>query len=124
MSKSKFSDDPLAKHFQIRFTDKDGCGSFCYFSALPKEDIGQKAADTANVEYLEKGYENASFRSFCYFKPMRSASVVQYNRQTGEAIRGGIKLKIRLSFVQATYASGRKERTEWYVADEIKEKVK
>lgn len=124
MSKSKFSDDPKAIHFQIRFVDKYGFGSFYYFSALPKEDIGQKAADVANVEYLEKGYENANFRSFGYFKPMKSAAVVQYDRNTKEAMRGGIKFKIRLSFVQATYTSGRKEITEWYVADEIKEKVK
>lgn len=121
MSKSKFSDDPIAKHFQIRFTDKDGCGSFYCFSAMPKEDIGQKAADIANVEYLEKGYQNSFFGTF---KPLKSAWVVQYDRNTKEAMRGGIKFKIRLSFVQATYTRGRKERTEWYVADEIKEKVK
>jgi hypothetical protein len=123
MSKSKFSDDPKAIHFQIRFV-RDGGGSYYYFSALPKEDIGQKAADVANEEYLNKGYENAQFASFGYFKPIKSAPVVQWDREKKAPMKGGIKFKIRLFFFQATYASGRKERTEWYQADEIESKPK
>lgn len=119
MSKSKFSDDPKAMHFQIRFTDKSGCGSFCYFSALSEKEIGPKAEETANEQYLQRGYDNAQFRSFGYFKPMRSAQVVQYDRAKQQALKGGIKFKIRLSFFQATYMSGRKERSEWYKADKI-----
>lgn len=119
MSVSKFSDNPKAMHFQIRFTDKYGCGSFYYFSVLPKEDIGEKAAECANTQYLEKGYENAQFSSFGYFKPMKSASVVQWDREKKAAVKGGIKFKIRLMFFKATYTSGRKERSEWYKADEI-----
>lgn len=79
MSKSKLSDDSKAIHFQIRFENKDGGGTYRHFSAMPKEDIGQKAADIANVEYLEKGYENSFFGGF---KPLKSAQVVQYDRHT------------------------------------------
>ena len=119
MNRSKFSDDPKAMHFQIRFTDKSGCGSFCYLSALSEKEIGVKAEKVANEEYLQRGYDNAQFRSFGYFKPMRSAQVVQYDRVKHQAVKGGIKFRIRLSFFQATYMSGRKERSEWYKADPI-----
>ena len=115
----KFLDDPDAMHFQIRNVDKDGGGSFYYFSVLPGEDIGKKAGEVATEEYLKKGYENASFRSFGYFKPRRSMKVVQYDRQKKDVMKGGIKFSVRLSFVQATYNSGRKDRTEWYEADGI-----
>ena len=119
MSKSKFSDDPKAKHFQIRFV-KDGGGSYYYFSALPEENIGEKAAQVADEQYLIPGYENAHFRSFGYFKPIKTAAVVQWDREKKAVMKGGIKFKIRLSHIQFTYTSGRKERNEWYVADEIK----
>jgi hypothetical protein len=119
--KSKFSDDPKAKHFQIRFCDKDGCGSFYYFSALPKENIGEKAVDIANVEYLQKEYENAHFRSFGAFTAIKIVAVVQYDREKKGTLKGGIKFKIRLKFVQYTLGNGRKERREWYEADEITE---
>lgn len=119
MSKQKFSDDPKAKHFQIRFV-KDGCGSYYYFSALPKEDVGEKAAEVANVEYLQRGYENAQLRSFGHFRPIKTVSVVEWDREKKNPMKGGIKFKIRLAFFQATYNSGRKERSEWYQADEIK----
>lgn len=119
MGQSKLSDDPKAIHFQIRFV-KDGCGSYFYFSTLPKEDIGEKACELANSEYLKRGYDNASFRSFGYFNPIKTASVVQYDRNKNGLVKGGIKFKIRLSFVQATFGNGRKEMVEWYKADEIK----
>lgn len=124
MTKSKFSDDPKAMHFQIRFDDKNGCGTYRYFSAMTVEEARTKSELVADDEYLLPGYENANFRSFGYFKPLRSAKVVQYDRGTKEAMRGGIKFKIRLSFVQATYASGRKERAEFYKADVIEQKKK
>lgn len=119
MSKSKFIDDPKAMHFQLRFVDKSGCGSFAYFSVLTKKEIGQKAEDVANEEYLQRGYDNASFQSFGYFKPLKSVQVVQYDREKHQALKGGIKFKLRLSFFQATYMSGRKSRSEWYKADPI-----
>lgn len=118
MSKSKFIDDPKAMHFQIRFCDKDGFGTFRYFSAMTHKEIGPKAEEVANAEYLQRGYD------FCYFKPLRSAQVVQYDRVKHETLRGGIKFKIRLSFVQAIFGSGRKERSEWYKADDIEVKTK
>lgn len=119
MVKSKFSDDPKAMHFQIRFTDKSGCGSFCYFSALSKKEIGPRSEQVANEEYLQRGYDNAQFRSFGYFKPMRSAQVVQYDRVKNQALKGGIKFRIRLSFFEATYTSGKRQRSEWYKADKV-----
>lgn len=122
-TKAKFSDNPKAKHFQIRFV-KDTCVRYCYFSALPKEDIGKKAAEVANVEYLQNGYENATFRSFGYFKPIKTAQVVQWDREKKATLKGGIKFKIRLSFFEAIFTSGRKERSEYYVAEEITEKQK
>jgi hypothetical protein len=118
MSRTKFIDNPKAKHFQIRFV-KDRCGSYFYFSALPKEDIGKKAAEVASVEYLQAGYDNSQFRSFGYFKPIKTAQVVQWDRDKKAAMKGGIKFKIRLNFFQAIYMSGRKTRDEWYEADEI-----
>lgn len=120
-TKSKFSDNPKAKHFQIRFV-KDECGKYCYFSVLPEEDIAGKAEDVANVGYLQNGYENATFRSFGYFKPIKTAQVVQYDREKKAAMKGGIKFKIRLCFFEATFTSGMKERSEYYKAEEIIQK--
>lgn len=117
MGKSKFSDDPKAMHFQVQFT-KDDCGSFGYFSALDTEEARAKAVEVA-MEYLTKGYENARFRSFGFFEPIKTVRVAQWDRRKGEALRGGMKFKLRLSYVQATYKGGGKERQEWYEADEI-----
>lgn len=120
MAKSKLSDDPKAIHFQIQFV-KDGGGSYYYFSTLPKEDIGEKAANVATEDYLVRGRENDLFGTF---RPIKTATVVQYDRVKGAPVRGGIKFKVRLSFVQATYSSGKKVRNEFYVADEIEQKKK
>lgn len=116
--KSNFIDHPQALHFQIQFTDKDGGGTFRYFSVMLHKEIGSTAEAVANIEYLQKGYENQSFRMSA-FRPMRSAKVVEYDREKKEPLRGGIKFKIRLSFVEATFGSGRRERKEWYKADDI-----
>ena len=114
MSVSKFSDDPSAIHFQIRFLDKDGGGSYRYFSALPSDSIGQKAELIAN-EYLASVQE----RAFCgYSNPVKIAQVVQYNRKVNRPVRGGIKFKVRLS-VTLVRSAGSLYEVPSYFADEI-----
>lgn len=121
LKKSKFSDDPKAMHFQIRF-EKDGCGSYYYFSVLSHKEIGSKAVEVANTEYLEKQYVNASI--FRPYDPMKSAKVVQYDREKRQPLRGGIKFRIRLSFFEANFGRNKKVRDEFYVSDEIVKKQK
>lgn len=102
MSKSKFIDDPQAIHFQMQFLDKDGGGSYRYFSAMPGEDIGHKAELQAN-EYLA----GVQQRAFCgYSNPIKTVAVVQYDRNTKAPIKGGIKFKVRLSHTRISDRSG------------------
>lgn len=117
----KFIDDPKAMHFQIRF-EKDGCGSYYYFSVMSYKEIGPKAAEVANNEYLQKQYVNAS--TFWPYNPMKSAKVIQYDKDNNIAFKGGIKFKIRLSFFQADFGRNKKVREEFYVSDKIVKKTK
>ena len=106
--------------FQIRFTDKNGCGSFEYFDATYKEAL-EFASVTAN-EYLDRRNRNHQFTVRSMFgiksETYRTVQVVEYNTDTHRAKRGGMKFKLKLRYVQATFADGSKRRGEWYAASE------
>jgi hypothetical protein len=106
--------------FQIRLTDKRGCGSFLYFDATEKTKE-EMACKTANA-YLEKRSETDNFMRGSFFhksyKPFRTVSVVEYDNEKKTTKRGGIKFKLTLSFFEAKMSSGRKVRNEWYIPAE------
>lgn len=95
--------------YQIEY--KDGTGrqasySYSYFDA-------DKDVEKAN-ERLKRDKENADFRSFGYFKPIKTLTVREMDRSKKEPKRGGHKFKVRLTYLSITTDSGRKERQEWY----------
>lgn len=120
---SKFTEGAGMRHFQIRMTDRHGCGSFLYFSAQPNK-IGEEAARVADAWMAHK-LEDGLLGVFNSFKPQKSAQVVEYDRQTKHALKGGLKFKIRLLFTQIKTQSAlyprqtQTIRSEWYEADEI-----
>lgn len=98
--------------FQIRFTDKSGCGSFEYFDADTLEHAHVKAEDVA-TEYIQKirirESNSVLFHKLAKSKMIPTVSVVEYNTETQTAKRGGLKFKLTYCYVQATYKSGLKE---------------
>jgi hypothetical protein len=96
--------------YQIDF--KDGTShSYAYFEAEKK--VEEAACKKANEE-LEKQRWRAQFRSFGYFKAIKTLTVKEWDKEKKQVKRGGHKFKLHLSFFQATFNSGRKERNEWY----------
>lgn len=105
--------------YQIEFKEKSGRStsySYKYFDTekyAKGVTVESIAADVAN-ESLRKNKENATFRSFGYFKPIKTLTVREMDMEKKQPKRGGYKFKLHLRFIQATFASGRKERAEWY----------
>lgn len=96
--------------YQIEF--KDGTSrSYCYFDADKK--IEEAACEKANEE-LENQRWRSSFRSFGYFKAIKTLSVKEWDKEKKQVKRGGHKFKLHLTFFEATFTSGRKQREEWY----------
>jgi hypothetical protein len=104
------------KKFQIRLTDKHGCGSFLYFRAR-RDSIPGGACQTAN-EYLEKRRDQDRMMRgvFMYtpYKPYSTVSVCEYDSEKQKAVRGGLKFKLRLSYLTRVLTTGEKLRAEWY----------
>jgi hypothetical protein len=98
--------------FQIRFTDKDGCGTFRYFDAESLEEAYPESEVSAN-EYIRKVRERDLKSLMTRFagasKMPNTVSVVEYDVKTQRAKRGGIKFKLGYCYVQATYKNGLKE---------------
>jgi hypothetical protein len=96
--------------YQIEF--KDGTSrSYSYFDADKK--VEERACIKAN-EILKRDRENSLSRSFGYFKAVKTLTVKEWDTEKKHVKRGGHKFKLRLSFFEATFASGIKERNEWY----------
>lgn len=104
--------------YQIRITDKRGCGHFLYFEAkdVDKEKV---ACKTAN-EDLAKRSENDRLYGFSVFhlpyKPIKTISVVEYDNEKKCPKRCGKKFKLRITFIEKRYLSGLRVRNEWYEA--------
>lgn len=104
------------KQFQLRFLDKDKCGSFSYFKINnDTDDYKALAVETANNELQKDKDRRERMEPFYTYRPIKTVSVVEY--KDGKAVRGGIKFKLRLKFIEYKYSSGRTVREEWYVAD-------
>jgi hypothetical protein len=102
--------------YQIIFNRGHGSKSFEYFDS-EKKTAPIAAATVANA-YIERQY---SFqRMFSSFKAPRSVQVVEFDNVKKKAApkATGHRFKLRLVFFQATYNSGRKERSEWYELSE------
>ena len=96
--------------FQIRYSHGKGSFSYTYFKA--DEEPMAVALDKAN-EDLEKSRANAYPRSI--YNPPKTASVVQYDKQLGRAVRGGLKFK--LVYCYAKFTNSQKQVTafkDWY----------
>lgn len=105
---------PGVLKWQIRLIERDGCGSFLYFDATPEE-AKQKACEVAN-EDLAKSYKNDEHNLWFQprFKPIRTVSVVEYDRNTHSAKRKGKKFKLRLSYFLIKFRDGSQVKNEWY----------
>jgi len=99
--------------YQIEYNHGEGRKSYSYFTAEDADCVKDLACMHAN-ERLKRDKENASFRSFGYFKPIKTLMVREMDMEKKEPKRGGRKFKLRLTFLQFTTDSGRKERQEWY----------
>lgn len=102
--------------YQIEFNHGEGSKSYKYFKT---EDYAKGvtvesiAADVAS-DALDNDKQNASFRSFGHFKPLKTLTVREMDMETKKPKRGGHKFKLHLTFIQLTTDSGRKERFESY----------
>lgn len=105
--------------YQIEFKEVSGGAKSFHYKYFDTEDYGKGitvesiAADVAS-DTLENDKQNASFRSFGYFKPLKTLTVREMDMETKKPKRGGYKFKLHLTFIQFTTDSGRKERKEWY----------
>lgn len=102
------------KRWQIRLLDKDGCGSYLHFDATIEE-AREKACEKAN-EDLAKSYKNDEHKLWFQprFKPVKTATVVEYDNKTHRAVSKGEKFKITLCYVLYKFRDGSQERNEWY----------
>lgn len=98
------------KFYQIQFF-RNGCGTFVYFES-ESETAREKACEIAN-EFLVK--ERDKYRPWgSQFLPVRSPRVIEYDKNKHCKKRKGETFRLSLSFIEFTFASGRKERNEWY----------
>lgn len=127
--------------FQIRETDKDGCGSFYYFEApvtATLDEVGKLAEEKANEAVLESHSRRMNRARFSFLpvsaprlkqtlnvveivgkKYMgklhkRDGTIEEKEMTDWKAKRKGIRLKLKLSFCEITYRDGTKKRMEGY----------
>jgi hypothetical protein len=100
----------MSAMYQIRFA-RNGGASYEYFEAEPDK-APAEACEKAN-DYIERRRARV-FMSIAPFKPVRTASVVEYDRNTKAAKKHGHRFKIRLQYIQMEYIGGRKHRDYWY----------
>lgn len=92
------------KKYQIDFSYDNNSGhSYSYFEC--SGDPYEKAADFA-TEVIEKRLGNR--------EPERNVTVREYDPLTREPKKNGLKFKLRRSYTEVKYSSGRKERSYYY----------
>ena len=117
--------------YQIRITDRSGCGSFEYFEVDTIEEAKEKAIEVSNeFLYQRRIYDVSTW--WTKYKPIKTVNVIELKeiKLSDEEIitkagtvhpkrkwvtkRGGNKFKLHLSFIEATFKDGTKKRDEWY----------
>lgn len=91
--------------YQIEFNLGGSSKSFKYFTVLDEKSIESYAEIVAN-DWLKNRMTT--------YKPPKTLMVREYDEEKKTPKRGGQRRKLRLSFLQLTTDSGRKERQEWY----------
>ena len=108
--------------FQIITKYPHGGGSYDYFTAKDLEDAYEQA-EIKSIEMIEEMLDINERRAFDYFftpeKPRKTLQVVEYDKTTQKAKRGGIKFKLRLGFLKRKYRSGAVTIQYWYKAVKI-----
>lgn len=102
--------------FQIRCLDKSGCGTYLYVEASSKEEVKNKASETAN-QWLDKQRENWKYRfesNFSKFRPLRSLKVVEWDSVNQRTVKNGIKFTLKLSTAVIKFKNGNEYGLEWY----------
>jgi hypothetical protein len=83
--------------FQIRcLLDKSGCGTYLYVEASSKEEVKNKASETAN-QWLDKQRENWKYRfesNFSKFRPPRSLKVVEWDSVNQRTVKMVLNLHL------------------------------
>lgn len=104
----------MKKRFQIRITDKQGCGHFLYFDATEKTMI-KIACETANADLNARRERDAMMAGLFHqsYKPMHTVNVVERDVEKKITKRGGIKFKLRLAYISAKI-NGNKVINDWY----------
>lgn len=127
--------------FQIRETDKDGCGNFYYFDAPDDASIDQvgKIAETEANEQIIPRHRQLLQRAIYSFIPRsaprlkqtlkvveivgkkyigklhkRDGTIEEKEMTDWKAKRKGRRTKLSLSFIEFTFRGGGKERFEGY----------
>lgn len=107
----------MEKTFQIKTNHGNLGYSYDYFTAT--EEYEKKAAECATSELI-KTRENERHDLFFSFKGPRKAAktltVAEYDNNTHKLVKGGMKFKLKLCYIQTTYRGGNKVRKEWYEA--------
>ena len=109
--------------FQVDFKEPGpaGCSHYCYFSCPEGTELAkikELAVEAANKDLERQRSSVMAFRSFgpSGFKPIKTVWVYQYdkNLKGTQRVRGGIRFRLMLSYMEATMSSGEKRRDDWY----------
>jgi len=117
--------------YQIRITDRSGCGIFEYFEADTIDEAKEISVDVSNAFLWKRRiYDTSTW--WTKYKPIQTINVVELKEiklRDEELItkyetvhpkikwvtkRGGNKFKLHLSFIEVTFKDGVKKRDEWY----------
>lgn len=101
--------------FQIKFKHGQTGFSYDYFTAT--EAYEKRAAECA-TKLLEQQREVEKYNVFFLFKghakAPKSLTVSEYNKITKKMVKGGMKFKLKLGFLEMSLKGGAKSRKEWY----------
>ena len=98
--------------FQIRFTDKSGCGSYVHFNAT-KDNAQEVACQFAN-EHLKKEIERPRYFFQPAYKPFKTIAVVQWDKPKNQIVKKGLKFKLKLGYITYKFRDGSSETNYWY----------
>lgn len=106
----------MEKTFQIKWNHGKQGYSYDYFSAKSDyEKAGAECATKALEEQRQSERSNVFFLFKGHAKAQRTVTVSEYDNATNKLVKGGIKFKLKLAFIETSFKGGSKERKEWYV---------